>query len=109
MPPMPGCGKFYGKTPWNDENVKILRDMWEAGQTARNIEFELRSLGYPITRNAVIGKVHRMNIKQPPRNISPKEKQNQPRKRIVVPATHPRAQDWKAKLPKTKLPTRIET
>jgi hypothetical protein len=109
MPVMPGCGKFYGETPWNDETVKILRDMWESGRTALDISFELKSHGYSVTRNAVIGKAHRMNIKQPPRENSPKEKQNQPRKRIVVPATHPRAPEWKTKKKETKLQTKVNT
>src|SRR5882724_12245706 len=101
---------FYGKTPWSAENCKVLKEMWEHGNTALEISYEFVRLGYAITRNAVIGKAHRMNIKQPPREISPKAKQNQPRKRIVVPATHVCAPKWKAPKKKvTKLPTYIPT
>src|SRR5882762_4626534 len=107
-----GCGRFYGTTPWNDDNVKTLTDMWENGKTSTEIACRLRSEGYAITRNAVIGKAFRMNIKQPPRDNSPKARQSQPRKRIVVPATHPAAPRWglfAKSAKKTKLPTHIAT
>src|SRR3981189_2177586 len=105
-----GCGKFYGKTPWNDENVSTLTSMWESGKTSTEISCRLRSEGYSITRNAVIGKAFRMNIKQPPRGNSPKARQSQPRKLIVIPATHPAAPRFFPKsAKKTKLPTHIAT
>lgn len=99
--------RYAGTTPWNEENISILKRMWEGGETATNITNCLRGLGYEITRNAVIGKSHRMNFKQPPRGKSPKAVKNQPRKRIVVPPADPRAKLWTKS--KTKLPTKIET
>ena len=42
---------------WNDERVDLLSRMWREGRSASQIATEL---GNGITRNAVIGKVHRM-------------------------------------------------
>lgn len=43
--------------PWTDEDTNYLTQAWTAGKSARCIA---RSLG--ITRNAVIGKVHRLDL-----------------------------------------------
>lgn len=88
-------------SPWDDESTIFAKERWEQGDTATEIASELHLKGYKITRNAVIGKMHRMNIKQPPRAKSPKPPRNQPRKRTLIPPTDPRA--------KTKLPTIIKT
>ncbi len=44
---------------WNDERVEQLRKMWMDGHSASQIAGEL---GNGITRNAVIGKVHRLGL-----------------------------------------------
>lgn len=44
---------------WNDERVELLRKMWMDGLSASQIAGEL---GNGITRNAVIGKVHRLGL-----------------------------------------------
>ena len=44
---------------WNDERVEQLRKMWMDGLSASQIAGEL---GNGITRNAVIGKVHRLGL-----------------------------------------------
>ena len=44
---------------WNDERVEQLRKMWMDGHSASQIAGEL---GHGITRNAVIGKVHRLGL-----------------------------------------------
>ena len=41
---------------WNDERVELLKKMWGEGQSASQIAKELGG----VTRNAVIGKVHRL-------------------------------------------------
>ena len=43
---------------WTDERVEILKKMWGEGQSASVIAKELGG----VTRNAVIGKVHRLGL-----------------------------------------------
>ncbi|WP_099826635.1 GcrA family cell cycle regulator [Oceaniglobus indicus] len=43
---------------WNDERVEVLKKMWGEGQSASQIAKELGG----VTRNAVIGKVHRLGL-----------------------------------------------
>ncbi|MEM8732385.1 MAG: GcrA family cell cycle regulator [Pseudomonadota bacterium] len=43
---------------WNDERVELLKKMWSEGQSASQIAKELGG----VTRNAVIGKVHRLGL-----------------------------------------------
>jgi GcrA cell cycle regulator len=43
---------------WTDERVELLKKMWAEGKSASTIAKELGS----VTRNAVIGKVHRLNL-----------------------------------------------
>jgi GcrA cell cycle regulator len=43
---------------WTDERVELLRKMWSDGQSASQIAKELGG----VTRNAVIGKVHRLGL-----------------------------------------------
>lgn len=43
---------------WTDERVEVLRKMWGEGLSASQIAKELGG----VTRNAVIGKVHRMGL-----------------------------------------------
>lgn len=44
---------------WNDERVEMLRKLWQDGLSASQIAAELAN---GITRNAVIGKVHRLGL-----------------------------------------------
>ena len=43
---------------WTDERVEQLKKMWNEGQSASQIAKELGG----VTRNAVIGKVHRLGL-----------------------------------------------
>ena len=43
---------------WTDERVEMLKKMWSDGQSASQIAKELGG----VTRNAVIGKVHRLGL-----------------------------------------------
>lgn len=64
---------------WTDERVELLKKLWtEDGLTANQIA---QQLGGGITRNAVIGKVHRLGlsgraktVSQAPRAARPKQK-----------------------------------
>ena len=60
---------------WTDERIESLRKMWEAGQTASQIAEELGG----VSRNAVIGKAHRLELQARPSPVRP----NEP---VVVPA-----------------------
>ena len=42
---------------WTDERVDLLKNLWGEGKTAAEIAKELGE----VTRNAVIGKAHRLN------------------------------------------------
>jgi GcrA cell cycle regulator len=57
-----GGGKAFLKTgkrmSWTDERVELLKKMWTEGQSASQIAKELGG----VTRNAVIGKVHRLGL-----------------------------------------------
>ncbi|RMC39035.1 GcrA family cell cycle regulator, partial [Paracoccus siganidrum] len=52
---------------WTDERVETLKRMWAEGQSASAIAKELGG----VTRNAVIGKVHRLGLSN--RNDEPAE------------------------------------
>ena len=43
---------------WTDERVELLKKMWNEGHSASTIAKELGG----VTRNAVIGKVHRLGL-----------------------------------------------
>ena len=43
---------------WNDERVELLKKLWSEGLSASQIATELGE----VTRNAVIGKVHRLGL-----------------------------------------------
>lgn len=48
---------------WTDERIETLRQLWEQGLTAGQIA---EKLGEGLTRNAVIGKAHRLGLKGRP-------------------------------------------
>lgn len=53
-------------TVWSQDNCNRLRQWWEVdGLIARQVANKFREIGCDVTRNAVIGKVHRMKLVQP--------------------------------------------
>ena len=44
---------------WTDDRVELLRQLWLDGKSASQISTQL---GHGVTRNAVIGKVHRLGL-----------------------------------------------
>ena len=54
---------------WTDERIDTLRKMWEAGQTASHIAEELGG----VSRNAVIGKAHRLGLQSRPSPVKPND------------------------------------
>lgn len=57
---------------WTDERIATLKKMWEGGATASQIADELGG----VSRNAVIGKAHRLGLKSRPSPV----KANEPKK-----------------------------
>lgn len=47
---------------WTDERIALLKELWEKGLSASQIAIELGG----VTRNAVIGKAHRMGLSSRP-------------------------------------------
>ena len=63
--------------PWTDERVEILKKLWQEGLSASQIAAELGG----VTRNAVIGKVHRLGLSgrgQPTSSIKRQRRTQQP-------------------------------
>ncbi len=50
---------------WTEERVETLKGLWKSGYTARQIADRLGG----VTRNAVIGKAHRMGLSSKPQTI----------------------------------------
>jgi GcrA cell cycle regulator len=46
-------------TEWDEPRVGLLKRLWLSGETARTIA---EKLGRGVTRNAVIGKAHRLGL-----------------------------------------------
>jgi len=55
---------------WTDERVDLLKDLWSQGKSASDIADILGN----ITRNAVIGKAHRLGLSGRPSPIKKKTK-----------------------------------
>ena len=75
---------------WTDERVEILKKMWGEGQSASVIAKELGG----VTRNAVIGKVHRLGLSNRAgagaKTAAPKEKPKAaPKAKTAAPAPEP--------------------
>src|SRR3978361_1266789 len=62
---------------WTDDRVEQLKKLWEAGLSASQIAAELGN----VTRNAVIGKVHRLGLSRrakSPSSAAPRQRQAPP-------------------------------
>ena len=57
---------------WNEESVKLITELWQQGISASKIGAQLG-----ITKNAVIGKVHRLGLVNRPSPIAKKKKKPQ--------------------------------
>ena len=54
---------------WTDERIERLKEMWSRGMTASQIADELGA----VSRNAVIGKAHRLGLQSRPSPVKPNE------------------------------------
>eukprot|EP01042_Synura_sphagnicola_P022017 gene22017-28035_t len=71
---------------WTEERIEKLTKMWEGGATASQIAEELGG----VSRNAVIGKAHRLGLKARPSPVKPNDKPEAPRVE-TAPKPAPRA------------------
>ena len=65
---------------WTDERIDRLKTMWEKGLTASQIADELGG----VSRNAVIGKAHRLGLKSRPSPVKANEGEAKPDRKSVV-------------------------
>jgi len=76
---------------WTEERVELLRKLWNDGLSASQVAAEL---GAGITRNAVIGKIHRLGLAEraktasAPRPRVAKPPRQQPQMRSQGPVVH---------------------
>jgi GcrA cell cycle regulator len=54
---------------WTEERIETLKKMWDSGMTATQIAEELGG----VSRNAVIGKAHRLGLQSRPSPVKPNE------------------------------------
>ena len=76
---------------WTDERIATLKKMWEGGATASQIADELGG----VSRNAVIGKAHRLGLKSRPSPVKANDNK-------AAPAKKPAAKPVMAKKPAAK-------
>ncbi len=80
---------------WTDERIATLKKMWESGSTASQIADELGG----VSRNAVIGKAHRLGLKSRPSPVKAGEKKAAPKAPAARPAPAPRPAPTKPAAP----------
>jgi GcrA cell cycle regulator len=73
---------------WTDERIEQLRTMWDKGMSASQIA---EQLGGNITRNAVIGKAHRLGLKSRPSPVKADSPRTATTKAAPAPAPAPAA------------------
>ena len=79
---------------WTEERIERLKKMWHDGATASQIADELGG----VSRNAVIGKAHRLGLEQRPSPVKPGEEKEA--KKPAAPVAAPAAA--------TKVPPKVE-
>ena len=83
---------------WTEERIERLKKMWHEGATASQIADELGG----VSRNAVIGKAHRLGLEQRPSPVKPGEEKEAVKKPAAGPT--PKAAAPKAEAPKAAEP-----
>jgi GcrA cell cycle regulator len=73
------------KISWTDDRISLLKRMWKEGKSAAEIA---KAVGKGVTRNAVIGKAHRMGLSGRPSPIK-KPEGAAPAKKAAAPAASP--------------------
>jgi GcrA cell cycle regulator len=68
---------------WTEERISVLKAGWEGGMTASQIA---EKLGEGVTRNAVIGKAHRLGLESRPSPVKGGEEASAPAAKPSAPA-----------------------
>jgi GcrA cell cycle regulator len=93
---------------WTEERIERLKKMWHDGATASQIADELGG----VSRNAVIGKAHRLGLEQRPSPVKPGEEKEvkKPGPAAAAPAPKaPKAEPPKAEPPAAAAPAAAAT
>jgi GcrA cell cycle regulator len=72
---------------WTEERIERLKKMWHDGATASQIAEELGG----VSRNAVIGKAHRLGLEQRPSPVKPGEEKEARKPALAAAAPKPAA------------------
>lgn len=70
---------------WTEERIATLSKMWEGGQTASQIAEALGG----VSRNAVIGKAHRLGLQSRPSPVKANDTESKPAKAAAEPKAAP--------------------
>jgi len=81
---------------WTDERIDRLKEMWSRGMTASHIADDLGG----VSRNAVIGKAHRLGLQSRPSPVKPNEPAPKARKDKAEPAPVSEAKAPEAEAPR---------
>ena len=71
---------------WTDDRIAVLKKLWEGGSTASQIAEELGG----VSRNAVIGKAHRLGLKSRPSPVKTSDKKKAAKKPASKAAAPPK-------------------
>jgi GcrA cell cycle regulator len=77
---------------WTEERIERLKKMWHDGATASQIADELGG----VSRNAVIGKAHRLGLEQRPSPVKPGEEKEVKKPAAALKPAAPKAEAPKA-------------
>ena len=83
---------------WTDERIERLKKMWHDGATASQIADELGG----VSRNAVIGKAHRLGLEQRPSPVKPGEEKEAKKAASVAPPVAATKPEPKAEAPEAQ-------
>ncbi len=89
---------------WTDERVAKLRELWDKGLSASQIAKELAE---GVTRNAVIGKAHRMNLASRPSPVKSDSTRKKARKPVEKKRTPAKVRSSGGKVSLLELSERI--
>jgi GcrA cell cycle regulator len=99
---------------WNDERIEHLKKEWAAGRSANQIAADLK-----LTRNAVIGKVHRLGLNRRSGSPEPRRmhmaaprpkvaKAPQPRPQLMIASNGCVVEKAEPRPPRVQIPARVE-